>query len=53
MEPAHHNPPTFHRPDPSKEGPERQEQIRAWLGTAGGKRQIDAFLAATSKRGGQ
>ena len=41
------------RPDPSKEGPERQEQIRAWLGTAGGKRQIDAFLAATSKRGGQ
>jgi hypothetical protein len=41
------------RPDPSREGPDRQEQIRAWLGTAGGKRQIDAFLAATSKRGGQ
>lgn len=40
------------RPDPSKEGPERQAQIRAWLATEAGKAKIDAFLAATAKRGG-
>lgn len=34
------------RPDPSTAGPDQRAQICAWLAAAGGKRQIDGFLAA-------
>ena len=38
------------RPDPSTAGPDQRDQICAWLATAGGKKQIDAFLGATAGR---
>lgn len=38
------------RPDPSTAGPDQRDQICAWLATAGGRKQIDAFLGATGAR---
>lgn len=38
------------RPDPAGATKDQREQICAWLATAGGKRQIDAFLGATGAR---